>query len=836
MKKQRNHICSRNRSQNNLKINKEKIENSQFNNTLSPMQNKNTLDNINNLEDNYNNLSNNENNVIANILETNKIKKDSNKKDDFKKTMENNNYKSKENFIIYNEYNQIGNFNFITISKIVKPFKYQPQQTKEYSSFAFNNFKFLDISNSYKMIINILVDDDSFKSSKNLADIFNLIVLSLDSLNEIKISNKDFLVCIFFQHFSFEQTFKHLFPGLSFYNTNNWNNYFYCSYGQVISVNDTPISTLIFYKESSTFVEIYKFFYCYILNDLMTLVNIDSKEIGKTFLLVNWPNGKIYQSTSNKYHKSRILSNIIRISNNRNIILIPDINYCPYNNEDHFGYVNKYNLDTDKVEVNLFWEVICGYPIDHRFFFINMNYKLYILLKRYYQNDYISIYANEYYHDYNLVIYLKDNKKNIVIKKIQQVKIQYSDLPYSLVDLFYDYILRKGCQYANCFKLIPYFFSCKNITFFKFIQKFFLFFKLLSCIMQFFWLGISFLITYAVFNDTFGSRGNNMDYFCSLGYVMIVILLLFISLLYVKNKPKIKKNIIHRNFKRNSESLVIIKVLHFIHYLYFFFFIISALVALIHIKQGKNHEITDCDYYVFNTNLYIIILIVNILLYVLPSFLRPANLISKGFLYYLLFVFPNLICFFQLPYIFTCIRNINSKSKKMESIYISLYVILNGLLTVICLVFDTKRQRRMDFLTIIAIIYTVLNGINLIICIIGFCMFNRFNKNISTGDIPQYNVSSEECDKCNLNNKINNNICINNNIKTININLRDNKNNNNNFNFNNNINFYNHNNFSNNNISNNNNYNYNNNDINKNNYNNNNIINNNQIIDFNKKL
>ena len=104
-------------------------------------------------------------------------------------------------------------------------------------------------------------------------------------------------------------------------------NTFYCSYGEVISVNDTLIYVLNFYKESATFVEVYKFFYCNVINDLIILINADTKEIGKTFLVVNWLNGKLYKQSINKYFKSTILPNIFRICNKRNMVLIPDINY-----------------------------------------------------------------------------------------------------------------------------------------------------------------------------------------------------------------------------------------------------------------------------------------------------------------------------------------------------------------------------------------------------------------------------------------------------------------------------------------------------------------------------
>ena len=733
---------------------------------------------------NENNISVNEENgnVIANILKTNNVKNVSYRDQEILENISQIKYSKKNsNSSIYieDDYKEIGDFNFISISEKVKPFLYKPQKSKEYSSHAFNNFYFLDIANTYKMIINILVDDDSLHSSNNLSKIFELIVLSLKDLNDINITNKDFLVCIYFQHFSNDKTFKQIFPGLNFYNCNNWNlkmNTFYCSYGEVISVNDTPIYVLNFYKESATFVEVYKFFYCNVINDLITLINADAKEIGKTFLVVNWPNGKLYKQSINKHFKSTILPNIFRICNNRNMVLIPDTNYHINLKKDFFGYINKYNLDSEKIYVNLLWDSMCAYPIDHRFFFINMNFKLYLILNEYYQNNKINIYANPYYHDYNLSLYLKQQVKNIVIQKIQQIKIEYDDIPSSLNDFFYDYILRKGSEYANFIPLFFYFISFKNMSCIKFLQKFVVLFKLGCFLVEYFWLGLSLLISYAVFNDTFGSGNNNMDYFCSLGYAMIVILLLFISTIYIKNKTKIKHNRIYRNAKRNEESYLIIYILYIVHYIYNAFFLICSIIALIHVEQGKTKQKGNKDYYLFQKKFFILLIILNFLFIILPLFIRPNNIISKGILYYIIAQLPNSSCFFHVPYLFTSIRNVNSSNKYLESVYISLYLLLNGLLTVVCIVFDTKRQRRMDFLYVIATIYAVLNGIKLIILVIGFCLQNKFNKNIINGLIPQYNVVNSEYE-----NNINDvNLFDNNTLNNRNDNLKINKNESNN--------------------------------------------------------
>ena len=310
----------------------------------------------------------------------------------------------------------------------------------------------------------------------------------------------------------------------------------------------------------------------------------------------------------------------------------------------------------------------------------------------------------------------------------------------------------------------------------KFLQKFVVLFKLGCFLVEYFWLGLSLLISYAVFNDTFGSGNNNMDYFCSLGYAMIVILLLFISTIYIKNKTKIKHNRIYRNAKRDEESYLIIYILYIVHYIYNAFFLICSIIALIHVEQGKTKQKGNKDYYLFQKKFFILLIILNFLFIILPLFIRPNNIISKGILYYIIAQLPNSTCFFHVPYLFTSIRNVNSSNKYLESVYISLYLLLNGLLTVVCIVFDTKRQRRMDFLYVIATIYAVLNGIKLIILVIGFCLQNKFNKNIINGLIPQYNVVNSEYE-----NNINDvNLFDNNTLNNRNDNLKINKNESNN--------------------------------------------------------
>ena len=706
----------------------------------------------NNQRVNY--INDNGNNIIGNILEVNKIKSNSIKTKQEDLDIMTGGVDSKQNLIL-NDYIQQSDFTFVKIQKTIK--KYSPNKIS--SLYNFNNCK---------IIINIIIDDDSLNSSNDLLKILKCIISSLNSLNQIKINNNNILVCIFFQHLNYEASFNYLFPGLKFFNnieTSSTSNY-KCSLGYFSQ--EKKLNILLFYKEASTFIEIYKFFYTYVISEFINL-KLDKN---KYILIINWPNGKIFGEEKEKntiqknktgiggdgtYMGQNFLKKIVNICRNRNIILIPDINFIPNENEKNFGFVYQYCLDNDKIKINLYWYLICGYPIDHRFYIININNELLNILNKFYK-DQISIFANENYHDYHLVIYLKKHMKNIDIEKIKDIKVEYTDLPLNLKNYFHDLILRRGSEYVNWFELLNFFISCEIFDHKRLFQKIILFFVILSNFIQFFWLGITFLISYAVFNDTFGSEGNKMDYFCSLGYVIMTIILFSTSSLYIENKPKIKSNKYKRNLQLKKDGYNLILILYIIHYIYFFFTIICAIIALVHIKQGKYSDIHDSELYIFSTNFFIIILFVNIFLFILPNLFRITNIFSKNFVYYLIFHIPNMFGFFHYPYLFTCIKTVNSKKRKIESLYVICYVVLNGVVTVLCLVFDTTRQRRMNFFCVMAIIISVLNVVKTITSIISICLIKNFAKKYKDENnyINDEQTSIEEKNDESISNKKNN--------------------------------------------------------------------------------
>ena len=713
------------------------------------IQEEKSSDNNINLNIPEKNMNNEEPNIMAKILGPNEVKDYITKSTiNFIEEKESNNDLSSVNSEEFKKtYNEPGNFNFFIISDKVKSFKFESKNNiNNNDDYEFNNkenFSFIDINNCFRLIINIIIDDDSLESSKNLRKIFNNILISLLELDNVNIKTTDILICLYFQYFSSNKTFSQIFPNLDFYFCNNTNEYF-CSYGNVISGNDTPLTVLSFYKPKSTLINIYKFFYCEILNELLPKVNLDQREIGKTLLIVNWTNGKKYKTSINKHHKGLILADIVRISNKRNMIVIPDIYYYPFNDKDWLGYIHKYNLEDTKNITNHEWEMLSFHPIDHRFNFINMNYSFFLLLKEFYQYN-ICDYAHIYYHDYKMSLFLNDNSKEVKIHMIKDIKIEYKEIPYNFVDVFFDFIHKKSSEFANVFNLIQSIFSFKQMTFLKFIKKIFTLFKICSLLWDFFWLSFSIMIIYAVLNDAIIQDSVSLDYFVTFFFGLLAILSLSLSLSNIKNKPKIKKNIIQRNQYRKVSSKFIFVLIYIFHYIYFMFFIVSSIIALINIKSKGSSDISHIQktqgYYTFSNKKFLSLLIANVCLYIIPIFFRPSNFLTKGFVFYLLIEFPTLLNFFYFPYIILPIKHISSKNLSLENIYIFAYIILNSAMTMLSLALDDNRNKRLDFFYSLATIYCVLNSVRLLSIIIGYIIEISFKDNINAGEEPGYIIN-----------------------------------------------------------------------------------------------
>ena len=694
-------------------------------------------------ENNNKKRNSNKKNTIEKILETNNIKIGSN---------ENNSREGKtivNNFISIDEedYKITGDFSYINMSKNINPFLYNPKN---------KNFSFIDKEIIFKVIFLITIDDDSLKSSSNLSKIFQYIFLSLNNLNNIGISNSQILICLLFSHFSYEKTRQELFPYINFYeihykNKYNSSNKFHCSFGTIFPEDkNKSLMVLNFYKENSSFVELHKFFYSDIINELMeeNHLNISINSQNENLMVINWTNGKfiIDNEESNQFTNDYgIFSNIINFCSNKNILLNFDVSFI---SDDAFGQVIKYNLDRDKIINHLFWDTICSYPIDHRFYCINMDNKLYEKIKNYFNNINFK-YSTELFLDYNLNIFLSINcnSDEFSIRKINSIKIGYSSIYSTFADLYYDYINKKGSEFCDEIFLVAILASCKNTTCWKIFQKIIILINLFIYAMKFLWFGVLLTVFYTVINDGLGDLiiEKSYGYFFVFFYGMVMTIFLFININNAKNDSRIKKNIIDRNETRNNNIYISLFLLYFLHYFYALFFTVCCILTIIHIKD----ETSKVKYY--------ILVFLNVFLYILPYFFSFSNIFSRGFFLHLLIQLPNNFSFFYFPYIVTCNKNkdLVKANKNSDNKYIFLFFAFNGLITYFSLILDDQKRIRVDFFSIILIIFCMINGIRDICIIIGYikeCNFNRtFNKYIDS--LPQINVTNNSINDITLINK-----------------------------------------------------------------------------------
>ena len=669
-------------------------------------------------------------NIMENILTTNNIKRELNEKSPKKEKKSKKEKRSKKEkklrknlkSIDEEDYKKVGDFSYIQISKNIIPFIFNSKN---------KNFSFIDKEIIFKVIFLISIDDDSLKSSNDLYKIFQYVFLSLNNLNNIGITNSQILICLLFNHFSYEKTRQKLFPNINFYEFNYNNkqlslNKFYCSLGKIYP-NNKPLIILNFYKENSSFAESHKFFYSEVMNELLegNHLNISENTSKENLIIINWTNGKfiIDNEENNKFTNDYgILSNIINYCSNNNILLNFDVNFI---SDGVFGQVIKYNLDRDKIINYLYWNSICSYPVDYRFYCISMNNKFYEKIKNYYKNL-ANKYSTQILFGYNLSISLDINlgSDEFTIQKINSIKIGYRSTYSSFTDLYYNYIDMKGSGFCGDIYLIAVINNCKKITCWKLFQKILVLINSLIIFLKFLWFGLMLVVFYSVINDGLGEIliEKHYGYVFVFFYGMVITIFLFININTAKNNSRINNNIIKRNESRNKNIYLSLVILYFLHYIYAVFFIVCCILTIIHIKDDTSKGI------------YYILVFLNIFLYILPYFLSFSNIFSKGFFFHLFIQLPNNFSFFYFPYIITCNKNryLVKSNKKFDNIYIFTYFAVNGLLTYGCLIFDDQRKIRVDFFFILLMILCIINGFRDIWIIIGFIKECSFNKNFDT--------------------------------------------------------------------------------------------------------
>ena len=590
---------------------------------------------------------------------------------------------------------KLGNFSFLEVNEKINPFKYRVSTIQTSPS----NFNFLDDRTQYSLIIPIIIENDSLSNSRKLRNTMNSLFLSLPELIQIGISNQNILICLFFLHFSSNKTFSQIYPNTDYLAACCTGDLDYnCSSCYIVSSTGIPINIISFNKNHSTHVECLKCFYLFILNDIkyyntISIIEDEKKIFNNTFYILNWQNGIIPEKNT--------ISNLIKTATEP-MIIFPAVHSLPNN---LFGEILEFYYLYIQIYSYYYYNVTSSCPIEHKFSLIKIDKKLYQVMKNYF-TYYIYNDAELYYHDFKLGIFLLNNGYHTYY--INQINVFYYERTLNFNEFMMNYCKQKSSYILIFFDLLNSFILWSNMNFFKFVKKIFLFFQLLELIIDFLYIGFTILIIFSFLSEAFIDEDERIVIFFTVIYSIMTICSCCFSLISPKENGRDKTFI----------------YFHVFFYCYFIFFIISSLFAIIRISHNKNN-------YKFKSPPMILLIILNIIFIIGPSFFHLRKVIKNifsGFKFFII-TFPGLYSVFKFHYLINCFdlygQSIYSKRKfgnrflnERKKVQIFLFLISNSAIAFICF-FLISTSRRIIFIYIIGILYTIINGQQFIAIIIG---------------------------------------------------------------------------------------------------------------------
>ena len=599
----------------------------------------------------------------------------------------------------------LGNFSFLEANQKVIPFKYRVSTSQTSPS----NFNFLENRNQYSLIIPIIIENDSLSNSKKLRKSMNSLYLSLPELHQIGITNKNILICLFFLHFSSNKTFSQLYPNTDYLAACCTGDLDYnCSSCYIVSSTGIPIPIISFNKNNATSVECLKVFYLIILDDIKNFNMInhnfnyndsnsdDEKKVNEIFYVLNWENGVIPQKNT--------ISNLIKASSTQPMSLIPSVNIIPNN---FFGEMLKFYSLYLQIYFYYYYDMTTSCPLNHKFYLIKMDKKLFDVIKNYF-SSYIYNDADMLYHDYKFGVFLDEN--GYYTNFINEISVFYNERNLYFNDFMMEYCKINSATILIIFDLLRSFSTWNNFTYTKVIKKFFLFFQIIDIIIEFFFVGLTILISFCIFHECFTQEDDRLVSFFIIIYIICTVCCCSFSL------------ITPRHSGRDRTFLAF----HISFYLFYIFFFTCTILAICQIAKNKTNDV-----YKFKLIPLVVLVSLNIIFYLTPLFFHIKIVIKNlysGFKFFSISL-PGILSVFRCHYLINCLdlygQSIFSKSdvkrkiNERKKMLILLFFISNSAIGFIAY-FLTNRTRRVTFIFTSGVIFTIFNGLKVIAIISGY--------------------------------------------------------------------------------------------------------------------
>lgn len=612
---------------------------------------------------------------------------------------------------------KLGNFSFLEVDMNILPFKYKLHSSDK----PMKTLSFVTAKQEFSLVIYLCVEDDSLATSRKLKKTLDTIYLSLPELEKIGITNKNILILMYFLKFSAEKTFNQIYPQMDYLSsccTNDPN--FNCAFLYCLSATGIPISVLAFNKNNSTRVESLKCFYLNAINDIF-FFNPQQEKVRINVIL--WENGMLPSTTA--------IAQLIKSSGEKPMAAIPLIDSIPNN---LYGEIQQFDIVLQQIYYLHYYDMTASSPLDHRFYYINIDENIYKVIKRYF-NEYINPDAGVQYHDFKFGIFL--DLFGYETFYIKEICVYYIENNISFNDFMKNTTEKKAGNFLVFFTLITSLFTqCSNIYCFQVLKKIFLFFQVLEILFEFIRPSITILIVYCVFQEAFTNQDERLTTF----FIVLYSIFLICSMCF---------SLISPNQTGDDKTFTLLNVL----FTLFFYLIFACGIVAIHFVRINNID----DAYHFKLVAMVVMMVLNVVFIAVPVVFHCDKIKPNltRMIKYMFIAYPSYLTVFSFHALmnFTDQYGHNEHKGKQDTlvlnerkkIFLLLFVLTNSFIGFICF-FLTTRTQRVNGILVLGILITVFNGVEMCAIVIGIIRLHIRKKKMRLDEKTdeQYKVTSEK--------------------------------------------------------------------------------------------
>lgn len=481
------------------------------------------------------------------------------------------------------------------VKENISGFPFLKRKNNRYQKYYFDYQPMINQNaNHYSLKICIIIPNDTPQISKKLDETIKNIYLNMTGLQELAISEKNILLCLFLQTITNDETAKTLFDMEINKINSSLDNAFHCAQMQCESEINYPIDVVMCYKHQCKPVEaITCFYYGLVVENEASL-----KRAEKHYMMM--------MECGAIFNDKKIRKLILSTQKNddpfvKTIASVPSIETVP---SGLFSRIQHYEQFHSNIYDLHYYSMSCTVPINSKFCVIVLYNEVYNYLNQFYKE--IAFDASLSYHDFSLGIFLSKAGYDILYVPSIEIFIDRKDISFS--DLFDQYSEKNQANFAVAFQLLSFLIQCSNCLCMgkKAWNHFFIIFLLIGILTDFVFSSLLMEVMYTIFFEGFGINDLRPSTFFTVFYMLIIVLTIFYSILYSK--------------------VINFQVGYFILFVffnvYYLFILFCSVVAMDNVNKNKTN-----DPYEFNTAAIVLLILLNVIFGIVPMLLNIRGLI-----------------------------------------------------------------------------------------------------------------------------------------------------------------------------------------------------------------